>query len=119
MTSERLCFGTYDGREVRELVKQIVKNVVKIALVQTFLRPYHKADHTSQCITKNPNHSLNLIKHLQASIENRLRKDSWDEEIFKGAAICYEDTLNKGGYKNKSDDHNPNTSNQENRNENR
>ena len=33
MTSERLCFGTYDGREVRELVKQIVKNVVKIALV--------------------------------------------------------------------------------------
>ena len=63
-------------------------------------------------LKKKSKHSPTLIKHRTASIGNRLSKDSWDEKIFKEAAICYEDTLNKGGYINKSADNNSNASNE-------
>ena len=44
---------------------------------------------------KESNHRPNLIKHLSASIEKRLSSSSSDENVFKEAAIYYEDTLIK------------------------
>ena len=61
-------------------------------------RPYHKPDDIIQYISKESNHSPNIIKHLQASIEKRLSNNFSDEKIFKEAAIYYQKTLNKAGY---------------------
>ena len=44
---------------------------------------------------KESNHHPNLIKHLSASIEKRYSSSSSDENVFKEAAIYYEDTLIK------------------------
>ena len=72
-------------------------------------RPYHKPDDIIQYINKNSSHPPKLFKHLAASIEKRLSNNSSDENIFKEAAIYYEDTLNKAGYINKFIYHAPTT----------
>ena len=91
---------------------KIVKYLdVTLNLNNGSFKPYHKPDDIIQYINKESNHPPSIIEHLPASIEKRLSNNSSDEKIFKEAAIYYEDTLNKAGY--------INTSNQENKNKSR
>ena len=69
---------------------------VTLNLNNGFFKPYHKPDDIIQYINKESNHLPSIIKHLPASIEKRLLKNSSDEKIFKEAAIYYE-----AGYINK------------------
>ena len=82
-------------------------------------KPHHKPDDIIQYINKESNHPPSIIEHLPASIKKRLSNNSSDEKMFKGAAIYYEDTLNKAGYINNLVYHTPSTSNQENKNKSR
>ena len=75
-------------------------------------KPYHKPDDIIQYINKEYNHPPSIIEHLPASIEKRLSNNSSDENIFKEAAIYYEDTLNKAGYINNLIYHIPSKSKQ-------
>ena len=92
---------------------------VTLNLNNSSFKPYHNPDDIIQYINKESNHPPSIIKHLAASIEKRLSNNSFDEKIFKGAAIYYVDTLNKAGYINKLVYHTPSASNQENKNKNR
>ena len=42
-------------------------------------------------VLHRPNHPLNVIKQLSASIEKGISSHSCDEKIFKESAIFYED----------------------------
>ena len=79
-------------------------------------RPYHKPGDIIHYISIESNHPSNLINHLPVSIETRLSNNFSNENIFKEAAIYYEDTLNKAGYINKLIYHYPSANNQENKN---
>ena len=71
-------------------------------------RPCDKPDDIIQYINKEPNHPPYSNKHLTASIEKRLSKNSSHEE----SPICYEDALNKAGYIHKVVYQTPSESNQ-------
>ena len=63
-------------------------------------RPYQKPNDQIQYIHTESNYPPNIIKHIPASIENRLSKSSI-EILFKESAKHYEDNLCKSGYNKK------------------
>ena len=63
---------------------RIVKYLeVTLNLNDSSFRSYHKPDDIIQHINKEFNEPPNFIKHLKASIEKRLSKNSSDEKILK------------------------------------
>ena len=56
-------------------------------------RPYKKPDDKLLYICSSSNHPPQIIKQLPNSISERLRKNSFNQEIFNTAKVEYEDPL--------------------------
>ena len=64
-------------------------------------RPYHKPNDQIQYIHTESNHPPNIIKHIPASIENRLSNLSSTEILFKESIKHYEGSLRQSEYNKK------------------
>ena len=64
-------------------------------------KPFHKPNREINYIHRESNHPPNIIKQLPLSIESRLSKLSFDENVFTQAASIYQEALKRAGYSHK------------------
>ena len=95
-------FKKYDLEIIAESNQKIVNYLdVTLNLKDGTFRPYHKPGDQMQYIHTESNHPPNIIKHIPASIENRLSNLSSTETIFKESTTHYENNLRQSGYNKK------------------
>ena len=72
---------------------------VTMDLNSTHHSPYKKPNNTIQYINMDSNHPPTILKNTPPNINNRISRNSSNEEIFNASFKPYQDALNESGYK--------------------
>ena len=72
---------------------------ITLDLVSESFRPYKKPNDKLQYVHTSSNHPKNILNQLPISINQRLVKNSSNENVFNQAKTEYEDALKLSGYK--------------------
>ena len=63
--------------------------------------PYKKENNTIQYINTKSNHPKSVINSVPKTVNDRLTRNSANEEVFNSAKQPYQDALDQSGYKHK------------------
>ena len=72
---------------------------VTLDLTQGTYQPFKKPNDQLLYVHESSNHPKNILKQLPISINDRLIRNSSNEEVFNNAKGIYEEALQKSGYK--------------------
>ena len=71
---------------------------VTLDLNSTNHSPYMKPNNTLQYINMESNHPPTILKNTPPNINNRISRNSTNEEIFNASSKPYQEALDKAGY---------------------
>ncbi|XP_057301871.1 uncharacterized protein LOC130636231 [Hydractinia symbiolongicarpus] len=86
--------------EIQTTLKRVDFLDITLDLDSETFKPYKKPNDQLQYVHILSNHPKNILKQLPISINDRLVKNSSNEQVFDQAKPEYEEALRKSGYKN-------------------